>query len=689
MRGQTEITPSSPCGDAPVVSIEAGPLLWDSGDEALGRWRGHVNASAVHPTVKRQPCRLDPNLRGITLLLVASLAAAFVLLRCYRQLTVVISLGKRPLRSLADGKEAGRETECMGADWAIVKSPAGASDGLELAVQRRTESVVRRIIQATKDCASVAALLPSTLPLRVADLFLGFGIQEVAALSVLLGRQFEEQKAEVLQTTVQAAQELKWFCRQRTTRGQQQHASRLVRYALDLWAADPEVLPLANEVRLQMLEELLELQETALGLIENAVLSVLNSQSSGKSVPAELAYDLTEELKRIIYTRRTQVFKSKHLSHSLRDFEERLTRGNIVHGLDFQDLDRKPQQTLEEQLAELIDGEEWVRFPLKQTQSTLLEASVQKQEPPAKQGEPEGIQSSATGGAQARKMLQRSNFPKFEVPPRFRGMSRFSTQQARDEWAQAGLAGTHTGQTEQTPGGLDPSYKTQRSQAGHALPHQALATASSSGQVLPETGRASPELSLGPIQSKEPWNNSRCYGTAASPATRPQPTAPIAEALEAYWQTRGDKMPFEVPREAAWSPWSSVWAPSLPLPPQLPPRDSTSSTTAHMAHGREGVSSHEPPHSMVWPGPVPPSSFQFTTPQSIARGAVEMLFSLRPQTQPTGRHLIARVLSRPSFDSLSMSTSSLLMNEQAIQSTGMSSSSGSARSREYLYSLRE
>lgn len=114
------------------------------------------------------------------------------------------------------------------------RAGAGANDGIELAMQQRTKNVVQGLIRVTKDCSSVAVSLPPPLNIHVIDLFLGFCIQEVAALSALLGRQFEEQKAEVLQTTIGAARVVKGLCRERTTKSQQQHASRLVQYALHL-----------------------------------------------------------------------------------------------------------------------------------------------------------------------------------------------------------------------------------------------------------------------------------------------------------------------------------------------------------------------------------------------------------------------------------------------------------------------
>lgn len=119
---------------------------------------------------------------------------------------------------------------------------------------------------------------------------------------------------------------IKQSCRQRSTTAQQRHLPRLVKHDKRVQKAVQEYSVFAKEERLQMLQELLELQEVALGLIETSM-SPSGPQHEETPLTEEAAHEFTEELRRIIYTRRNQVFSSKHLRHCLREVEAGNSRG--------------------------------------------------------------------------------------------------------------------------------------------------------------------------------------------------------------------------------------------------------------------------------------------------------------------------------------------------------------------------
>ncbi|CDJ30227.1 LOW QUALITY PROTEIN: uncharacterized protein EMH_0056240 [Eimeria mitis] len=365
----------SGCGFARRGSMGTAPLSLDSIDKEQQEWGAQASAPSRHVAAKHPFWRLGQNIQLKTMLLVSSLAAAFVLLRCYHQLTAVNISGKGSLRSLA------------------------------------------RLIQVTKDCSSVAVMLPSPFLMKLGDLFLGLCIQEVAALSTLLEDQFDRQKADVLQTAMDAAHELMRVSQQRDNNAQLLHASRLLKFARRLLNPEVKDSPLAKSVRLRMLTELLALQEAALGLIETAVSSALKSLHSKRHATAELINELFEELRRVIYTRRRHVFKSKHLSRHLRRYERGYNRAVMMGIRDIQRLDEEPDTTFEAKLAELRDTKAWIKMPLEKTRRLLLEAAHQKEGHPAKQQELQLIAEAANEMLESiRSEAQRTDMQGMAVP---------------------------------------------------------------------------------------------------------------------------------------------------------------------------------------------------------------------------------------------------------------------------------
>ncbi|CDJ50148.1 hypothetical protein EBH_0031210 [Eimeria brunetti] len=294
--------------------MDAGHSSWDSRRGTLQEWEAQARAHAVHATSKRPLWRQARDLEGMALLLAAAFAAAFAILHCYSQITANSILGKGNLRFLAEGEGAGssarREAPCWGAGLGSNQSAADTSGDIEPAILDRTEDVLTRLIQVAEDCSLIAVTLPSPFTMNVTDLFLGFCIQEVAALSTLLGMRFDEKKATALKAALKSARDAMQFSKGRDKRTQQKHANRLVKYAKRLSAPGPNHPLLANVVRSQMLEELLQLQELALELLETAISSFFKLQQSAVPISAEAIKELTEELKRVIYTRRRQVFMS-------------------------------------------------------------------------------------------------------------------------------------------------------------------------------------------------------------------------------------------------------------------------------------------------------------------------------------------------------------------------------------------
>ncbi|CDJ59436.1 hypothetical protein EMWEY_00057450, partial [Eimeria maxima] len=343
---------------------------------------------------------------------------------------------KALLRSLAE-REAGRPaTPCWGAYWESEEPARGASDGIELALQQRAEGV------------------------------------EVAALSALLGTQFEAHKREILQKAeTEAWGVINVRCQGRESASQQRLAIRLVKYAKDLRRARPDNPPIANEDRLKMLGELLDLQETASRLIQ-AALGTLQSyslQHPGEAISLEAAHEFAEEMKRIVYIRRSQVFMSKHLSHLLLQFEASRLHGRLLRVKHPEDLREKPQMTLEELRAELTDPSTWFKNPLYTTQKPPKGESRAQQEP-------QNRHSAAPTSDQATKTPDGGRPP---LPGHSTGQASFSDRREGEEQAQKSQAevdSSNPEQTQQTSGGISPPSEAQSLGAAQALPHQAPAT---------------------------------------------------------------------------------------------------------------------------------------------------------------------------------------------------------------------
>ncbi|CDI85720.1 hypothetical protein EPH_0065190 [Eimeria praecox] len=658
--------------------MEAGHLKFDSSSEALEKWRAQASGSALHATAKRRFRRVHRNLQLATLLPVAALTVAFMLLRCYLQLAVLSIPGKGPLRSLAEEEGAGRETRCWGAHLEGSQSLVGGSDSIELAVQQQTEDVVRKMVQTVRGGLPVAALLPSRYSMLAIDLFLGLCIQEVAALESLLGKAFKDGKAEVLETVIKEASK-------------------------------------------------------ALELIEAAISSSKPNRAR-KLIDEEAAYSLIQEMKRLIYTRRDQVFRSNHLSHFLRGLEEKRARGKLTDPLNIRLLEEEPEQTLEEKLDNLVTGALWVNVPFRRPQASLQQSSPQKEGTPAKEDKSQSMQSPPNLSTSSR--CRRRGF---NVPPRLAGkddISGRSTHEKGTHQTQTKPHSSHPETSRQMLGGFYPSHKAKPLQASHATSHQApsitypprppfpkLETAGSKQTQapsitypprppFPKLETAGSKQTLGPTGPTPPWSGRSSSGLASTSSldARPQPTVPAEEekeTLEASGPRRQTEMRFGVPKEAPTWPWSSTWSPYSPL---LPGPHQAFGRPAYMAGTVEGASSHQPgPHQafgrpaymagtvegasshqappnqvgQVWT-PIsqyssPSSSFPFTNPQSIAAEAAALLYSSGSQSPPAESTLAAS----------SGSTLSSLVKGQTVQPMGFPSYSAPSRRPADLHSVEQ
>ncbi|CDJ50150.1 hypothetical protein, conserved [Eimeria brunetti] len=680
--------------------MDVGPLPRDNRGEALQIWEAQVDdASAAHAAAKRPFWRLGRHLQLTPPLVLATLAVAFVLLHCYRRITFVEGRGRGSLRLLAEGKGAGPGALCLEADMQSHQPPAVASGSIEPALLERTGSVVRRLIQVTRDCSSVAPLLPSPFPLKLVPLFLGFCIQEVAALSELLGSQFGKYKADVLQKAVGAARAVKCMCNERITNAQHKHASRLEKYAQDIWNVVQENPPLTNEVRLQMLKELLELQEEALVVIEAVVSSVLKSGNLVMQVTEETAHELIEELKRVIYTRRRQVFKSRLLSRTLRDVENSRSRGVLVDLSTVDKYDAEPEESLKEQLHNLRHGVAWNKTPYGKDQSGMSDASPKKKGSPTVQDESQGKHSTGTKAAQASKSSSGRNHKTFEVPPRLRSSDcvpkvkkKMRKKQKKEGMAQADPG--HSQHTHQTLDALSPSHEARSWKTSKALRHQAPATSFLPGQPLAELNVGLSELSLGP-QARTAVGRSSRPAASSSLDTRLQPIVLAAgEILEESRGRNDSETHLGGAGKASWSPWSSAWVPHLPGSPPIP--DSTAATAIDMAGAVEANSSHQlaqdavsSPTGGIFPRVSSTTLFPFTTPQLILAAASEMLQPVGSQALPAEMQSMPQSHSRSTVDPRSSPTSSSPTREETVQSIGMSRSSDPERTPTHFDSVDE
>ena len=615
-----------------------------------------MSVSAVYASTGLPRRSLERKLQRRSVLLATALAAAFFLLRCYRQLTFGDRHSKTLLRTLAEGGASGEWLEARGGGcWRTGmegnEPPVGVSDGIELAMQRRAEGVVRTLMHVTKDCSLTAGLLPLPYPMKVVDLFVGLCIQEVAALSALLGTHFETRKWEVLSFADRAAfVVIGVCCRQPETTSQQRHALRLVKYAKQLRNTKPDNPPIANEDRLKMLGELLDLQETALRLIHTFVQTFLSEglQHPETPVSAEAAHEFTEELKRIVYIRRSQVFMSKHLSHLLRVFEANRVQGRLVRVPHLNAIDASPRKTLDKQLVDLTDPSTWLKNPLYTTQRPP------KGESSAEQREPQDRHSAAPTSDQATKTPDGGRPP---LPGHSTGQASFSDRREGEEQAQKSQAevdSSNPEQTQQTSGGISPPSEAQSLGAAQALPHQAPATLAPAGQLPPELDTPFSQLSV--VSKLGRSDNPPSDPAASSLAARSQPTVPITkETLQATSHMREASWRFGVSTETTGPPWSTPQPQRASHLPQVSNPYLTFATAPYTAAPLRGINSRQRPSSMVhsqwrlvFPPVPPPSPFPFTTPQSIVSEATEILYSLRSQGPPVRMQSMARDHSRSS-----------------------------------------
>ncbi|CDI86537.1 hypothetical protein, conserved [Eimeria praecox] len=475
--------------------------------------------------------------------------------------------------------------------------------------------------------------------------------------------------------------------------------SRLLQFARKIWDDDPNGPPLANEVLLPMLSDLLLLQEKALGLLEAEISSVLQLQRPATQLAEELAHVIVDRLRLIIYTRRTQVFRSKHLSSSLRAYEEEHNRSILVFSASIESLDKKPQKTLEEQLAELALDESWVAQSFEQTPKSSSTAPDPELGFPARQREAPARQPTVTRGVNGSKASSGPNNRGREVPPRFKRQKRGFTGKSQETESQDSLTKTGTTlptQGDPMPEGLYPSYKAKPLQASHAPPHQAPPSTEPPSPPFPELETTVSKLTLGPTGPTPPWSGRSSSGLASisSLTTRSQPTVPAEEeTLEAAGLRRQTEMRFGVPEEAPTWPWSSTWSPYSPL---LPGPYQAFGRPAYMAGTVEGASSHQAPQNQVgqvWT-PIsqhtsPSSSFPFTNPQSIAAEAVALLYSSGSQSPPAESHKIAHPQPTSTLAASSGSTLSSLMKGQTDQPMRFPSSSAPSRRPADLHSVEQ
>lgn len=199
MQKKMEISVSGPKGNALPDTIDTSRLQVANRYGSFEEWGPREYVLAAHTTRKLPRWPLNWNLQMKTLIFAAAFSAAFVLLCCYRQLTIGSNRGHGLLRSLAEGERKEGATPCLGTCLASKEATGGVSDNTEVASQPRVGSVTPRLIQVTEVCASVAPRLPLPFPMRVAELLLGFYIQGVAALPTLVGRQSDLQKLELLE----------------------------------------------------------------------------------------------------------------------------------------------------------------------------------------------------------------------------------------------------------------------------------------------------------------------------------------------------------------------------------------------------------------------------------------------------------------------------------------------------------
>ncbi|CDI87869.1 hypothetical protein EPH_0065860 [Eimeria praecox] len=446
------------------------------------------------------------------------------------------------------------------------------------------------------------------------------------------------------------------------------HATRLMQMANRLSTEEAENPPLAGEVRSQMLEDLLKLQEAALELLEAATSSVLNSGGPVREITVEIINEFTEEMKRVVYVRREQVFTSRHLSHRLRSLEAERNRGLLVRRWNMENMDRKPEKSLKSKLAELTSGGTWIKQPLQETKQTLSERLSQQASSRRKKRKPKATRSTAVEGAQTPKISSEDISLLVEVPPRPKLQRRFSQMRRQTQGTQGNLGKmdtTYPEQPQQASGGFSASKEAQTVEGTQQLPHQAPVSVSPPGRALPELAKAYSRLSLGSTGRRPRCDDSPYSGQAASSllasstgrrprcddspysgqaassllASSPRLTVPATgETLEKSGGTRAPEIRPVGSEEAPRSSWSRAWSPGSPFSRLYQATDQTTAAAAYATETVQGVSSQQPHPSKVGPQgnfmpphASPPPSFPVTTSQSLASDAYEAIHSPRPQ----------------------------------------------------------
>ncbi|CDJ60864.1 hypothetical protein EMWEY_00035560 [Eimeria maxima] len=680
------------------------------GDEFLEKGNAQANAAAVHSSAKLPRWRPRRNIRLATLLLLATLAATFVLLRCHRQLTVGRSPGEAHLRSLAEGEGAWGTTPCGGADVDGDETPDAAGNGIPPSMQQRVDAVMEKLEKVTKDLSCVACELPYPFTMKLLDLSAGFCIQEVAALSTLLGGEFDRRKVEMMETVLAEGRMVRNFSKDRDSLQQQTHTNRVMNAARHIIRGTPVHPTLTRSLRLEMLEELLHLQELAISLIDAVVSRVLRSNPEGE-LSLELTNEVMEEVRRIVYLRRAQVFMSSHLSHQLRAIETTNRRGLLVQVKRIAKIDARPKLTLDEKVAELIQVGEWKKKTVDETRQEMVEAIAKggkpmdraprtsgsaaserqartpllRSSPPTLQsdgtsqnwrgspqsglsGEMEGYlprhhesqvtQSAATDVLSASKThfsgkRPSSKFspPRF-LPPRFQRQSSFKGVTSMKEISTGGFGNTEASLAPETlpaTGEFSHMYTGESQLKSYAQPYQATTVTYRPGQSLPELGTAPSEPG---VSLNISWDEHASSGPASTSSlgTRLQRTVAGADVpLEAPRQGWDAARQSGVATTPSWSPWSSNWPTLLPITPQRQTPDPH--MTLNRSQGDTSQQTSKQVDRLPWVFaffPVPsPSSGPFTTPQATASAGAAMLYSGQPQERSAVVQSMTPPPSRP------------------------------------------
>ncbi|CDJ60131.1 hypothetical protein, conserved, partial [Eimeria maxima] len=529
--------------------------------------------------------------------------------------------------------------------------------------------------------------------MRLLDLSLGFCIQEVAALSTLLGGEFDRRKVEMMETVLAEGGDVRAFSQSRDLFKQQLHANRIMHFARHLISQKPMHPTLTRSVRLKMLEELLHLQELAIPLIDTVVSRVLRSNPEGE-LSVELTNEVVEEVRRVVYLRRSQVFMSPHLSHQLRALEKANRRGILLQIRNVDEIDTRPKLTFDEQMAKLIHVGTWRKKTIEETRKAIEDANAKKEEsvyyfPPRSQSaategqaptsllrsrlpivqsdgtsqnwrgspksglsgenqkylprhhESQATQSAGTDAGRAPKTHFSGKRAALEFspqrfrPPRFQRQSSFMGVTNMKKISTGGFGNTEASLAPETlpaTGRFSQMYTGGSELKGYAQPYQAPTLAYRSGQSLPELGTAPSEPG---VSLNIRWDERASLGPA-SPSSldarlRPKKTGD-GKPLEPLGQRWNAARQSGVATTPSWSPCPRNW-PSLPITPQR------QTPHSHLTLDRsQGGTSHQTSQTVdrlpwvfaFFPAPSP-SSDLFTTQQSMASAGAAMLYSGQPQ----------------------------------------------------------